>query len=1270
MRLKPPFAVCLFPALISVAGLALLTGCEDGPGQTFSPAPANAGNLWNNGNPEASVTDAPASFDAAFGSVSALQHCTADEQRLVWANMLEQPIIPPLRFAGLNLAYDEQFDGISLKEAEAINCTGNSLGPGGVSWGDNGEVEFFYTTSNYTVNAIVLSLGYEGKMTFTQAPNSRFDIGGKSPTYVVQLGQPIYKTNPTTGVTSILEIDWQDIGANTVLNEIFNGMMFTFGQDLGAPANQDFDTNDCTQDGNCLQGPPSQAQANGGICYMGFLPMEGFLLETDCSVTTQPTISIPIGIQQQYYLSEPSSYLGSILAISAEGPVSVPTPGVAGPQSCYLQVGMDWATYIANCVDLDGGTRIDPEVADSGLVGDASKLTINQVNEAKSTAAHTHDTETYQFNVVGITLNWTDEVVEQNPQAIVQDNDLPSLGDNPQAIINQWDADLYDNGLPQNDTDSSGGFTGIGTAHVYREWIRLTQADLNNQLAAYYPNRVQTSGPNAGSTIYNHQIGDPACFVPPAQAFALGCTGLEGIAIGSGPYATTIGDAEDACPASPPANGVLPSGAAPICSNLYAGGYFSAYGATVEAGGPYSTEVDFGAPGYGDTVLRPGNDLVIFCQNPATTGLVNDPDPTNGNCSNFGPTWETALTQVQMVAGQGSLNNLPLQVADRRYYFRWYGIAMIKYFKAYGAMLVKDGNPFAPGLGSGGNKGANVDTTATVIANQPIDMESIFFDSQNDGGGSTYDNVEYIDRSYMIQVTSPVNYWAPGISSGPGEVSIQPGSPTYQSPNEVATDFAFGSDTYAANQRSTNWARFMYRQETAMFQAMLTDKVGLACTPSNAATQCAPPNSPAQYHCAIDDATNNSGHCAPLPGSQNNVNITNLAGNALLQQDYGSYECATQYPTVTIEPRVTGDAPITGSWEDVCGHACPAISSLFPLTCPLPPLMPAIGANPPTLQLDQNGTYATLGGTPLGLGGTNPRLAAYPSVWGRGAACEDTVTESGFTDAQLDPTGPAQNNPYNTIPCGGTGQNAYAFANGFPFATAVGSVFAVGNRDPNAARIQYVGANANNPNQGTSLNTLTAYVQIPNMTNPYNAITLTTDVTPNVALSPILVTAPWINSYDGVGFEIPLNATENKFIQTQQIGFYGILETYLLDVVPYINPVTKVTDGTLEVEAIEGDDFLGEAFLCQDLGNLTTPGTGDLLGAHMYDSAASILDWITAHPGSQDACNIIVRYSIYDNYVDYITSMNAGVELDINQGGGYGRVVGVVAFDPTLAFAP
>ena len=95
----------------------------------------------------------------------------------------------------------------------------------------------------------------------------------------------------------------------------------------------------------------------------------------------------------------------------------------------------------------------------------------------------------------------------------------------------------------------------------------------------------------------------------------------------------------------------------------------------------------------------------------------------------------------------------------------------------------------------------------------------------------------------------------------------------------------------------------------------------------------------------------------------------------------------------------------------------------------------------------------------------------------------------------------------------------------------------------------------------------------------------------------------------------------------------------------------------IKIIAIETQDFLGDVFLCRD------PATGDILHARMYASVETILDWIAAHPGSQDACDIVVRYSPFNNYPDFITSRANGVKVNVSEGAGFGRVVDATLFD-------
>src|SRR5580698_2750046 len=94
--------------------------------------------------------------------------------------------------------------------------------------------------------------------------------------------------------------------------------------------------------------------------------------------------------------------------------------------------------------------------------------------------------------------------------------------------------------------------------------------------------------------------------------------------------------------------------------------------------------------------------------------------------------------------------------------------------------------------------------------------------------------------------------------------------------------------------------------------------------------------------------------------------------------------------------------------------------------------------------------------------------------------------------------------------------------------------------------------------------------------------------------------------------------------------------------------------------AVETTDFLGDLFVCQDT------NTKDLLTATMYTSISTILQWIAAHPTSYTECNLIMEYSNYENYLDWINSQSNGVRLESTQGGGFGRIVGATLFDPNL----
>ncbi len=179
-----------------------------------------------------------------------------------------------------------------------------------------------------------------------------------------------------------------------------------------------------------------------------------------------------------------------------------------------------------------------------------------------------------------------------------------------------------------------------------------------------------------------------------------------------------------------------------------------------------------------------------------------------------------------------------------------------------------------------------------------------------------------------------------------------------------------------------------------------------------------------------------------------------------------------------------------------------------------------------------------------------------------------------------------------------------------------------------------------------------AMIDLPRTIDPYDPNT------PKVPSLQLLI--PWFPKQPGVGFPIAISGTLDKFVTTAQFDFSGTTISANVDYDIAIDPKTMqpYKDGSLEFKAVETTDFLGEVFICQD------DVTGELLHVRMYTPAAEIIDWLAAHPAQYAKCGIIITYSPYNNFVDFVTSLKNGVRLGITQGGGFGRVVDVTLFEP------
>jgi hypothetical protein len=200
-----------------------------------------------------------------------------------------------------------------------------------------------------------------------------------------------------------------------------------------------------------------------------------------------------------------------------------------------------------------------------------------------------------------------------------------------------------------------------------------------------------------------------------------------------------------------------------------------------------------------------------------------------------------------------------------------------------------------------------------------------------------------------------------------------------------------------------------------------------------------------------------------------------------------------------------------------------------------------------------------------------------------------------------------------------------------------GTAFTIGSTLPITTTLPYIAS---------------AIVALPSYANPYDTTSTNT---------PINVLVPWLPSQPGTGFDIPINGQRTQFIQTGALDFSGVTITMNVDYLPTYDATSGALNGGT-IAAVETQDFLGEVFPCVD------GPSGDILRVKMYTSSLSIVTWLEQHPGAQTACNIYVRYSPYDNYPDYITSVANGVAMSVNPGAGGGpsRIGDATLFNPGL----
>lgn len=787
MRRSVATILCVVPAI--VAGGIILAGCEDGPNQTYTPA---SGTLFNNGDVDGATGVVEASLEASYPSVNVLEPCTPELKRDRWAKMLTEAIAPPLDVAGLCLNGDQrnakdtscgnplgccatdQWPGLSVEKAmqppdpktlEGGNCQG--LGAGGglcgenqndtcgsVVWGDNGEVGFSYDFATHLIDQLSVQLGYTGLMTFKSFNGHH--------TYTLGFGVPITKDgspylinwNDPTGKASDVGDDTEDCssGIGCSVNEIFRAMMATYATAVGytwtASDDQTEQSTGCVADGKCLYAPEGD-----GFWYFGVRPLGTYL--RFLYGTPQPIVSQPNNMYIDYAKFIPGSTLSPTLAINQQGPFTNGSP-IGATTTCTIALGTTYQDYLNNCV-MPYGTPGDTTCS-------TAACTQNKVNYEKLVGGHTHDVEEVTFTVVGVNndfaltngalpgkgnVNMGTNLGEYD---VVQDTQLPSPGD--QAT--EWYFDVRAFGEPTNEI-TNGVQDLRGTGLIMREYQRLVEDDIAYQVGKLpsAPESCQfASDPNVAT-----QLGLPTTPTPIDNLHV--CTGFEGMLVGG--------------------NAVFPTDPPGLSAGYLDGSDLC--GGCIEP-----------------SVMKPGGPAIMFMENGAVMANYWLPGLFTGFTSpdgyigfDYGSFWDESLQWVVRIMGHGDINNLPQAVRDRRFFFKWFGVAWIKYMRAYGDAIAAGKNPGDPTV-----------LNPNTVAAEPMDLETLFYDNNF---GLEFDKFEYIDLSTVAGFAG--NTTAP-----------DPTKPYLSIPEDVE----YGTEVKTANQRYTYWYKRMDREELSMYQALSPNK--------------------------------------------------------------------------------------------------------------------------------------------------------------------------------------------------------------------------------------------------------------------------------------------------------------------------------------------------------------------------------------------------------------------------------------------------------------
>ncbi len=653
MRRFVLFVAALTPIMLNV-------GCEDGPAQTYSPAPNGAATVWN-GPPQSGgiqgdggiyVNPGTDDFDASFGGQTVNDTCTGPQKKALWHNLFQEPIQIPGLAGGIDIAggynkdgasgfdaskpftYDptkETWVGATVEQAEAVLCQGaaDSIYTGvttTIGWGENAPAYEFsaeYNANNRQITDLLFQFGYTGSISATSQDGTT--------TYSIGLTNLPIQVSVNGATPTPVTLPWTDVPTlQDTVRSIYAAFMFTY-----APT-YPMDT-DCVAANHCEIG---NNYTEGG--YMFFTPLNiAFFVNN--TLAPQPAAStmglVDLGLLKLLPFSLASTTLK--LDNMGLGPL-VSLPMIGGTSAdCEYTLGETFGMFDSTCVQVFGSDTAQNQIAEHKLLGGMA-----------------HNDEAFSFDVLGVDPNFVATLADDK---VIGDTQTPGPNDVAYRLtVDQYTLGSISNDFVNNDPTGHEDLHGVGL--VILEWANLVQKYMKA---------------NHGVT---KDIGDATCIAAPQTA---GCSGIEGI----------ITTAPAAAAPQYPGNALGVNAAINITAS-YDGG------------------------------LKPGTWYSVFCHQFGAadgTGYGScDGGDQSGPTGGFGG-YLFSQMQYEVQNHYGTLANTPADLASRRFYFQQWILALVKYLKSaddpnatlltIDSNVVDPNNLFFDSAGGGFETGTYVETS-------------------------------------------------------------------------------------------------------------------------------------------------------------------------------------------------------------------------------------------------------------------------------------------------------------------------------------------------------------------------------------------------------------------------------------------------------------------------------------------------------------------------------------------------------------------------------